>query len=61
MERSVVGDTGRKIGATGKTPGGSPAARAVTALPGGLGSARRVVVFGGSFDPVHRWHTAVAG
>jgi nicotinate-nucleotide adenylyltransferase len=26
-----------------------------------LAGARRVVVFGGSFDPVHRWHAAVAG
>lgn len=32
----------------------------ITPLPPGLRDARSIVVFGGGFDPVHRWHTAVA-
>lgn len=32
----------------------------ITRLPRGIRGAGSIVVFGGGFDPIHRWHTAVA-
>lgn len=42
------------------TPG-SAGPTVTAALPRGVRTARAIVVFGGTFDPVHRWHIAVAG